>query len=246
MAEGIFVSICIPAYKRIDFLQRLLDSIGIQTFRNFEVIVTDDSPDESVKNLCDQYQSKFLLRYYRNRNTLGTPENWNESIHKASGEWIKLMHDDDWFMNQGSLQHFVYIIAQNPSLSFVFSAFMTVDFGTDQSKNVFPGSFELKRISRNPATLLSGNCIGPPSVVLHKKNNSILYDSRMKWLVDIDFYIRYLATTRAYYVPKVLVNIGISENQVTKKAFGNREVEIPEHFLLLEKTGTGILKNILV
>ncbi|MGZ5190970.1 MAG: glycosyltransferase family 2 protein, partial [Flavisolibacter sp.] len=35
-----FVSICIPAYKRPDFLIRLLDSIRVQTFKDFEVIVT--------------------------------------------------------------------------------------------------------------------------------------------------------------------------------------------------------------
>jgi glycosyltransferase involved in cell wall biosynthesis len=246
MADGILVSICIPAYKRIDFLQRLLDSVGIQTFPNFEVIVTDDSPDESVKNLCDQYQNKFPIHYYRNKNTLGTPENWNESIRKANGEWIKLMHDDDWFMNQDSLQYFVDIIAQNASLSFVFSAYSNVYLETDQSKNVFLRNSDLKRINNNPATLLSGNSIGPPSVVLHKKINSILYDGRMKWLVDIDFYIRYLSSTQAHYIPKALVNIGMSENQVTKNVFRNSEIEIPEHFLLMEKTGTGILRNITI
>ena len=45
MAEPILISICIPAYKHPDFLKRLLDSISIQSFRDFEVIISDDSPD---------------------------------------------------------------------------------------------------------------------------------------------------------------------------------------------------------
>ena len=246
MVEAILVSICVPAYKRIDFLQRLLDSIFVQTFRNFEVVVTDDSPDDSVRNLCDQYQNKFLLRYYRNAHTLGTPANWNEAIRKSSGEWVKLMHDDDWFADENSLQYFIETIDKNNSLSFVFSAYQNVSLGNGQSKKIFPEPFRYKMLGRNPATLLSANCIGPPSVVLHKKNDLILYDTRLKWLVDIDFYMRYLSATRAVYIPAVLVNIGISGQQVTKDAFGNRQVEVPENFLLLEKTGTGILKNILV
>ena len=44
--------------------------------------------------------------YYKNIKVLGTPENWNESIRKAKGAWIKLMHDDDWFANENSLQKF--------------------------------------------------------------------------------------------------------------------------------------------
>ena len=45
-----FISICIPAYKNTTYVGRLLDSISEQTFTDYEVVVTDDSPDDSVKN----------------------------------------------------------------------------------------------------------------------------------------------------------------------------------------------------
>lgn len=102
-----FISICIPAYKRIDFLKRLLDSIQIQTFHDFEVIVTDDSPDDSVRILCESYESFDLkLTYWKNSPSLGTPANWNKAISMAKGLWIKLMHDDDWFIDSSALMIF--------------------------------------------------------------------------------------------------------------------------------------------
>ena len=52
-----FFSICIPAYKNTDYLKRLLDSISIQTFRDFEVIITDDSPDETVSTFINNYNA---------------------------------------------------------------------------------------------------------------------------------------------------------------------------------------------
>ncbi len=58
------ISICIPAYKNSNFLNRLLMSINSQLFRDFEVVVTDDSPDESVKELCLKYESKFTLSLF--------------------------------------------------------------------------------------------------------------------------------------------------------------------------------------
>jgi hypothetical protein len=64
--------------------------------------------------------------------------------------------------------------------------------------------------------------------------------------VDIDFYIRALAGKRAVYIEKTLVNIGISDLQVTKTASRVREVEVPELFLLFEKIGYSSLKNIWV
>ena len=42
------VSICIPCYKQTVFLKRTLDSITTQSYEDFEVIVTDDTPDYSI------------------------------------------------------------------------------------------------------------------------------------------------------------------------------------------------------
>ena len=90
-----FISICIPAYKRADYLDRLLKSIAVQSFKNFEVIITDDSPDESLLLLTQLYKKQLPIYYKRNLEALGTPENWNEGIRLARGQWIKIMHDDD-------------------------------------------------------------------------------------------------------------------------------------------------------
>ncbi len=241
------ISICIPAYKRIEYLQRLLQSITDQSHTDFEVVVTDDSPDESVKDLCHQYQNQFPLFYYWNAQPLGTPENWNQAVSKAKGKWIKLMHDDDWFLDGNSLRTFVDKAENNPGSSFVFSAYRNVYSGKIVSyKEIFPNSFLYRMLLKNPAILLSGNIIGPPSCVIYKQNENIWFDKRLKWLVDIDFYMRYLSNTKPVYIPSVLVNIGISETQVTKESFGNRNIEIPEYFLFLAKTGPVVLGNVLV
>src|SRR5580693_3489003 len=100
MSMNPLISICIPAYKRTNFIRRLLDSICLQTFMDFEVIVTDDSETDEVERFCATYQSRIKLLYYRNPVALGTPGNWNEAIRRSSGQWIKLMHDDDWFSDQ--------------------------------------------------------------------------------------------------------------------------------------------------
>src|SRR5580658_11022921 len=118
--SSIMISVCVPAFKRTDFLQRLLESISIQTFRDFEVVITDDSPDQAVRDLCDSYSGRFPLTYVRNERPLGTPENWNEAIRRSSGEWIKVMHDDDWFADKDSLGVFAAAAQGHPEASFIF------------------------------------------------------------------------------------------------------------------------------
>jgi glycosyltransferase involved in cell wall biosynthesis len=238
-----FISICIPAYKRVEFLRRLLDSITIQTFRDFEVVVTDDSPANEVHELCKEFD-KIPIRYYKNEKPLGTPENWNASIRLARGEWIKLMHDDDWFDDEDSLQHFVDAVREHPSQHFFFSAYRNVFEPSGKIKEVFASIFERNRIKKDPVVLFAKNVIGPPSVVLHKNSGEFWYDPRIKWVVDIDFYIRYLKKYEAIYIPNVMVNVGMHAGQVTSSSFRVTDVEIPENFYLLNKVGAAALKNL--
>jgi glycosyltransferase involved in cell wall biosynthesis len=246
MAAPVSISICIPAYKRAVFLKRLLDSIAIQSFRDFEVILTDDSPDMEVQDLSRLYQERFPLAYRRNEPALGTPENWNEAIRRAKGDWIKLMHDDDWFADAESLGHFATAVVADPKATFFFSAYRNIHLDEDRAEEVFIDRPWYRRLLKNPATLFSRNMIGPPSVVLHRRDNALGYDKTIKWVVDIDFYIRSLAESKPVYIDRVLVNVGIGDEQVTRDCFRRRPIEIPENFHLLNKTGLANLKNIWV
>lgn len=240
------ISICIPAYKRDDFLRRLLDSVKIQSFKSYEVIITDDSPDDSIKKLCETYTGLIPIRYSRNDKALGTPENWNEAIRKANGKWIKLMHDDDWFSDEKSLQYFADIALKDPGSSFIISAYRNIHSGTGEQKQVYVSTYRWRALLKDPVTLLSKNIIGPPSVTMHPNRKNFSYDTRLQWLVDMDFYIRILSELQPVYINKPLVNIGINDQQVTKYSSRVREVEIPEHFHVLEKTGEKHLSNLMV
>src|SRR5689334_3362096 len=121
------ISICIPAYQRVQFLKRLLNSIREQSFHDFEVIVTDDSPGNEVSELCNEFREAFPLIYHKNVTTQGTPDNWNQAISKGKGDWVKDMHDDDWYANDKSLEEFIRTIEANPDARFLFSKYHNVN-----------------------------------------------------------------------------------------------------------------------
>lgn len=242
---GPFISICIPAYKRVNYLKRLLDSILIQTFTDFEVIITDDSDDNSVKNLSELYSDKFNLTYHKNIKTLGTPANWNAGIAIAKGEWIKLVHDDDWFADEKGLAGFASNTKNGKS--FIFSAYKNIYESGKASEEIFITAAWQKRIIREPETVFALNVIGPPSVTMLHKSITLQYDERLKWRVDQEFYIRILNEVKGYhYIPETLINIGISKTQVTQTSIYNPSIELPEGLIMLQKHGTKPLKNILV
>jgi len=246
MIEKPLITVCIPAYKNIEFLKRLFDSIAIQTFHDFEVVVTDDSPDMEVKTLCEAYNGQFLIRYFRNEPSKGTPENWNEGVRKAAGKWIKIMHDDDWFACEDSLSTFADGIRTHPNASFFFSAYRDIFLDEGRQREMFVDKWRLRAFLKEHATLFSKNIVGPPSVVLYRSDPTRQYDPRVKWVVDIDFYMQYLKSSTPVYIRKILINVGLGSQQVTKDCFGLRPVEIPENFYLLNKVGVVKLKNWLV
>ncbi len=240
------ISICIPAYKNESLLVRLLDSIQIQIFTDFEVIITDDSPNDSMLALCEKYYTSFALTYIWNYKPLGTPANWNFAISKAKGEWIKIMHADDWFVAKESLNLFAEAAQEN--VDFVFSAFNNVNLENNFCKLSKMSLLELALLKKSPYNLFKKNFIGHPSTTLiRRKPDQIIYDERIKWVVDFDYYIRFLSVNNNFsYINTPLINIGIHDNQVTKMSFRVKEVEIPENIYLLNKLGMQHLKNIFV
>ena len=237
------ISICIPAYKNETFLNVLLKSIEVQSFINYEVIVSDDSPSDEVEILCQKFAEKFKLIYHKNQPAKGSPANWNTAIKMATGEWIKLMHDDDWFADGHSLQSFVDAAITNPDAGFIFSGYSNYDAG-NVTKVSIPDSIIEKKLRRSPLSLFSENYIGHPSTTLVKNNLTEWYDEHTKWVVDFEFYIRCLKDSAFYIIQKPLINIGINNEQITKAVFGDKAVVIPENIYLLNKMGVSILKNI--
>jgi hypothetical protein len=156
------------------------------------------------------------------------------------------MHDDDWFTHENSLQKFANAIEASPQTDFIFSAYNNVYENSGKTEPVFMNNFRKKKMLENPFTLIANNVIGPPSVIMHKNDKKHWYDKNVKWVVDMDFYIRYLQSSRPYYINEVLVNVGVNKDQVTKYTFGVPEVHLRENFYLLNKAGEKNLENIIV
>ena len=236
------ISIFIPAYNRVRYLERLLESIKKQEFKDFNVIVTDDSDNDLVKNLAKKYEASFEIKYYRNIPSLGTPENWNQGIRMSDGQWLKIMHDDDYFTTNNALDKLAK--ATKESCEFIFCAYNTDNEKTNEIKKIIINSRQVAELQKNPYLLFYNNIVGPPSTVMVKRNIENLYDSNLKWVVDFDYYIRVINHTKIYYIPDCLINMTYNDTQVTNSCFRNKEIEIPEALILYEKYGSKLVANL--
>jgi glycosyltransferase involved in cell wall biosynthesis len=89
------VSICIPTCKRPDLLKIALASCLAQTFQDFEIVISDDSPDTRTQEMVRNFSAPQVIRYVRNLPGLGQARNVNQLFNLADGEFLALLHDDD-------------------------------------------------------------------------------------------------------------------------------------------------------
>ena len=231
------VSICIPAYNQVKYLKRTIDSVLNQTYSDYEIIITDDSPTNIVFELMQEYESTGKIQYFKNKIPLGSPENWNEAIRLSNGEYVKIMHHDDYFADENALYEFVKMLDENPNANFAFSATIVIDIKKELTRIHCPTSRQIESLKKNPYVLFFGNFIGPPSSVIHRRNSLLTYDLNLKWVVDFDFYIRNLAINNFFvFINKPLINnISGDSHNVTLRCENVKSVEIKEYLYLFNK-----------
>jgi glycosyltransferase involved in cell wall biosynthesis len=231
------VSICIPAYNQVKYLKRTIDSVLNQTYSDYEIIITDDSPTNIVFELMQEYESTGKIQYFKNKIPLGSPENWNEAIRLSNGEYVKIMHHDDYFADENALYEFVKMLDENPNANFAFSATIVIDIKKELTRIHCPTSRQIESLKKNPYVLFFGNFIGPPSSVIHRRNSLLTYDLNLKWVVDFDFYIRNLAINNFFvFINKPLINnISGDSHNVTLLCENVKSVEIKEYLYLFNK-----------
>ena len=90
------VSVVIPIYKVEDLLERCIDSVLDQEYKNLEIILVDDgSPDNSGK-ICDTYASVDSRVKVIHKTNGGLSDARNTGMKNATGEYITFLDSDDW------------------------------------------------------------------------------------------------------------------------------------------------------
>ena len=105
MGKDVMVAICIPYYEKSGLLVRLIESIKIQTFHDFIVVVTDDGADGRIKEYIDSLGECYV--YVRNKKRKGPTANCNYAMELGrhyNPRYIKVMHQDDSFIYDYSLE----------------------------------------------------------------------------------------------------------------------------------------------
>lgn len=122
--QGPLVSIVIPVYNRADLVGRAISSALAQTYRNVEVVVSDNCSTDDTFDVMREYErSDPRVVVHRNQENLGAARNWIKGIQLSRGEYIRLLFSDDW-MEPQSVEGLLAPLLEDPQIGFSYSAFI--------------------------------------------------------------------------------------------------------------------------
>jgi glycosyltransferase involved in cell wall biosynthesis len=94
-AKHPLVSIGIPTFNRAGrHLGTVIERALAQTYKNIEVIVSDNCSTDNTPDLVQSIKDP-RLRYFRHKTNIGANNNFNFCLNQANGEYFLLFHDDD-------------------------------------------------------------------------------------------------------------------------------------------------------
>jgi glycosyltransferase involved in cell wall biosynthesis len=121
------VSIGAAVYNGERFLEATLDSFLQQTFKDFELIISDNGSTDRTKEICLQMAAKdSRVRYARSDRNRGAAWNHNRAAELARGEYFMWAPHDDQFAPE-FLERCVAGLDQNPDVVFCHASAIDID-----------------------------------------------------------------------------------------------------------------------
>lgn len=139
------VSVVIPVYNVMPYLERCVQSVLRQTYKDLEIILVDDGSTDGSGELCDQLvktDSRILVIHQKNQ---GASIARNTGIISASGEYVFFVDSDDiWLLQDG-----VETIMQNCEPSTDLIVFKSVDIWNNEQQT-YTHDYDIETISSLP------------------------------------------------------------------------------------------------
>ncbi|MEX8546204.1 MAG: glycosyltransferase family 2 protein [Mucilaginibacter sp.] len=224
------VSVIIPCYNQGIYLEKAIESILSQSYRNFEIIVVDDGSTDQTKEVAQKYP---LVKYVYQSNQ-GVSAARNIGIKNSTGELVVFLDADDWLLPDALFININYLI-QNPEAAFVSGAHEL--FYQPENKSWLIQ----KEVTENHyCNLLQGNYMGLPAVGMYQRwvLNEFQFDTNLHYCEDYDLCLQIV---RKY--PVVHHTAPVAVYNFHEDSVSSNHVEMLKYALLVLNKQKSIVLN---
>ena len=160
------VSVIIPAYNAERYIDKTLDSVLHQTYRNIEVLVVDDGSQDKTAEIIESISHHDHRVYPLYQTQLGVAAARNAAIRQSKGQLIAPIDADDIWYPQNLEKQVHCMLKAGPTVGLVYAWSVVID-----EHGLLTGDFRASPIEGEVfETLLSHNFLGNASVCLIRRN----------------------------------------------------------------------------
>ena len=225
------ISIITITYNSSSSLQRALDSVQSQTYKDIEHVIIDGASTDGTRKLIEAYAKQHKNVKWVSEKDNGIYDAINKGIRLATGDVIGFLHSDDMFYSVDSIGQIVAAFEQNQA---------DVVYGDLQYMRGNKVVRRWKSNAFNPRALKYGWMPPHPTVYVRREVYQQVgeYDSWFRISADYDMILRiFTAGYNTHYIPEVLVcmETGGASNKNTKA----RLSKTMEDYIVLKKNHVG-------
>jgi tetratricopeptide (TPR) repeat protein len=241
-----FWSVVIPVLNRPEYFPECLASVLAQWtgLEDMEILVLDNGSNPPLFEIPHGF-GKGIIRYYRFPETVPLQQNWNTAVALSRGQWIHLLHHDDYVLPGFYARLKASLEKSSESVGAAFTGYENID---DNREIVFSqehGLGEYRGVVKDWVQRIGVSCpLSPPSVVIRRLAYERLggYKLDLPYTCDWEFYKRVAVFYDWWYEPGILAHYRQHLNSVSIAetmdgscgAAHHRAIEISESYFPVE------------
>lgn len=207
------VSVVLPTYNRAGMVQKAVESVLAQTYKNFELIIVDDASTDNTEDVVGSIKDD-RIRYYKLETNKGPAGARNEGVEWASYDLVAFQDsDDEWLPKK--LEKQVWALEHAPAgVGMVYHPFYREGQGAwpkPQTESFYRGNiFQL---------LLYGNVVDAPAMFLRRAAFLELggFAENLRCLEDYEFALRFAYKYKIEFVNEVLLHKHVMDEGVNSQ-----------------------------
>jgi len=219
MSRDPLVSVVIPAYNAAKFIDKTIDSVRLQTFIDYEVIVVDDGSHDQTKEVVNNNLKRNGIRGCCIRqNNRGIAGARNTAIAEARGKFIALLdHDDIWY--PAKLQRTMDEFRLHPQVGLVSHHLMMVKNG--KKVGILKTGPASKKMYENILFCSRGSLLTPTAAVFKRVKaveiGGFRENPEFNTAEDLDFWLRLCKVTEFRFINETLGEYTVIGSGASKK-----------------------------
>ena len=222
------ISVIVPVYNAEEYLNRCVESILKQSYKNFEIILIDDGSSDNSLDICHALAKRDDRIRVIHKENGGASSARNVGLNNANGNWIIFVDSDDWI--EDDMLKILHNLAKKYTVPMVVC-----------EMNMIKGKYNFNNIIEEKITVLSRNDLLNRFFRVHGESdthrvcgmiirrdilkNYKFIEGMMNEDVETSYYLARICNS-AIYINTPLYNYFQNRNGVTNSIFNKKKLDL--------------------